>query len=102
MVISHLVEEHHLSRILFMAGPEHNTDAIERKEAYLETMKKYGLPVTQGMIAQGTIPSLWTNRWNAFWIATRMLRPLYLPMMRWLLPAIVSARSVGLWLARIL
>ena len=53
MVISHLVEEHHLSRILFMAGPEHNTDAIERKEAYLETMKKYGLPVTQGMIAQG-------------------------------------------------
>ena len=53
MVISHLVEEHHLSRILFMAGPEHNTDAIERKEAYLETMKKYGLPVTHGMIAQG-------------------------------------------------
>ena len=102
MVISHLVEEHHLSRILFMAGPEHNTDAIERKEAYLETMKKYGLPVTHGMIAQGTIPSLWTNRWNAFWIATRMPRPLYLPMMRWLLPAIVSARSVGLWLARIL
>ena len=53
MVISHLVEEHHLSRILFVAGPEHNTDAIERKEAYLETMKKYGLPVTPGMIAQG-------------------------------------------------
>ena len=24
-----------------------------RKEAYLETMKKYGLPVTPGMIAQG-------------------------------------------------
>ena len=53
MVIQHLVEAHHLERILFVAGPEHNTDAIERKEAYLEAMEKYGLPVNGRMIAQG-------------------------------------------------
>ena len=53
MIVRHLVEEHHLSRILFVAGPEHNTDAIERKEAYLEAMESYHLPVTPRMIAQG-------------------------------------------------
>lgn len=53
MIVRHLVEEHHLSRILFVAGPEHNTDAIERKEAYLEAMESYRFPVTPRMIAQG-------------------------------------------------
>lgn len=53
MIVRHLVEEHHLSRILFVSGPEHNTDAIERKEAYLEAMESYHLPVTPRMIAQG-------------------------------------------------
>ena len=53
LIVSHLVEEHHLSRILFVSGPEHNTDAIERKAAYLETMESYHLPVTPWMIAQG-------------------------------------------------
>ena len=53
MILQHLVEDHHLSRILFVSGPEHNTDAIERKETYLETMKKYGFSVTGKMIAQG-------------------------------------------------
>ena len=53
MIVRHLVEEHHLSRILFVAGPEHNTDAIERKEAYLEAMESFHLPVTPRMIAQG-------------------------------------------------
>ena len=53
MIVRHLVEEHHLSRILFVAGPEHNTDAIERKEAYLEAMENYHFPVIPRMMAQG-------------------------------------------------
>ena len=53
MIVRHLVEEHHLSRILFVTGPEHNTDAIERKAAYLEAMESFHLPVTPRMIAQG-------------------------------------------------
>lgn len=53
LIMEHLIEEHHLSRILFVAGPEHNTDAMERKNAYLEMMNKYGFSVTKKMIAQG-------------------------------------------------
>lgn len=52
-VVEHLINEHHCERILFMAGPKGNTDAEERKQAYLDTMKKYNLPVTPEMIGQG-------------------------------------------------
>ena len=52
-VVEHLITEHHCERILFMAGPAGNTDAEERKQAYLDVMKKYSLPVTPQMIGQG-------------------------------------------------
>lgn len=52
-VMEHLIEVHHVTRILFMAGPEHNTDAGERKAAYLEMMEKYHLPVNASMMGQG-------------------------------------------------
>ena len=53
LVVEHLIQEHGLSRILFVAGPEHNTDAMERKASYLRTMRRNGLLVEEKMIAQG-------------------------------------------------
>ena len=52
-VVEHLITEHHCERILFMTGPQNNTDSEERKNAYLDTMKKYALPVTPDMIGHG-------------------------------------------------
>ena len=53
LVMEHLIQKHHCHKILFVAGPTQNTDATERKTAYLEMMHKYNLPVTPAMIAQG-------------------------------------------------
>ena len=52
-VMEHLICDHHYKKILFMGGPENNTDACERKRAYFDMMKKYALPVTPGMVAAG-------------------------------------------------
>ena len=56
--MEHLIEVHHVTRILFMAGPEHNTDADERKAAYLEMMEKYHLPVVSMRSEKNTTPIL--------------------------------------------
>ncbi|MEI3437864.1 MAG: hypothetical protein V8Q83_06630 [Blautia sp.] len=72
------------------------------EEAYLETTQKYGFAETPGIIAQGDYSEFVDKQVERLCIATRMPRPLDLPMMRWLLPVIVSARSVGLRSARIL
>ncbi len=53
MAVEHLIQVHHCERILFMAGPEGNTDAKERKQAYLDTMERNGLAVTPSMIGHG-------------------------------------------------
>lgn len=52
-VVEHLINEHHCEKILFMSGPDGNTDTEERKRAYLDTMEKYCLPVTSEMIGKG-------------------------------------------------
>ncbi len=53
LVMEHLIEKHGCKKILYMDGPENNTDAAERKQAYLDMMEKYGLPVTPTMIERG-------------------------------------------------
>lgn len=53
LVMEHLINHHGCTKILYMDGPENNTDAMERKRAYLDMMKKYSLPVTEDMIARG-------------------------------------------------
>ena len=53
MVVEHLIEKHHCEHILFMTGPKNNTDSIERKHAYLDTMARHSLPVTPKMIGTG-------------------------------------------------
>ena len=51
--VEHLILEHDCRDILFVSGPESAPDAEERRRAYLDTMLKYGLDVTDDMIACG-------------------------------------------------
>lgn len=51
--IEHLCKEHGYKKILYLSGPVGNQDAEERKQAYLDVMKKYRIDVTQDMIEVG-------------------------------------------------
>ena len=51
--VEHLIMEHGCRRILFVKGPEGNTDANERFQGYQDAMKAHGLTVQPQMIAQG-------------------------------------------------
>lgn len=52
MIMEHLIR-HGYRKILHVAGPENNTDAIERKQAYLDSLEKAGLPFEPSMIVTG-------------------------------------------------
>lgn len=52
-LMEHLITGHGYRRILHISGPLDNTDAMERRKAYLDMMKKYHLPVTEDMILYG-------------------------------------------------
>ncbi|MBR6364635.1 MAG: GGDEF domain-containing protein [Lachnospiraceae bacterium] len=69
-MIEHFINEHHFTRIAYMAGRLDLEDGRLRLQAYLDTMKKYGLEVTEGMIYYG---DYWRNRGNeaAEWFITK-------------------------------
>lgn len=52
-IVEHLVVEHKYKKIAFISGPEGNLDAIQRKQAYIDTMKKYELEIPEGYIITG-------------------------------------------------
>ena len=52
-LMEHLITVHGYKKILHISGPLDNTDATERRNAYLDTMKKYHLPVDDDMILYG-------------------------------------------------
>lgn len=51
--IEHLIVDHKYKNILYVSGPKDNFDSMERLDAYIETMEKYGLTVSNNMIAYG-------------------------------------------------
>lgn len=51
--IEHLIVVHHCRKIAFLAGVKGHPDTKARMLAYLETMRKHGLPVTDSMITYG-------------------------------------------------
>lgn len=51
--IEHLIVDHGYRKIAHLSGPENNHDAQERLRAYRDTMQKYGLEVTDTMVAYG-------------------------------------------------
>ena len=52
-VVEHLVKVHGYKNILFVSGPDGNTDALEREQAFRDVLIKYDIPFTPGMIARG-------------------------------------------------
>lgn len=52
-VIEHLIDEHHLSRIGYVSGPQNNHDAAERLQVYREAMEAHGLDFNETYIAYG-------------------------------------------------
>lgn len=53
MIMDHLINHHGYKKILHVCGPEGNTDAAERKQAYLDAMAEAHLPFDDSMIASG-------------------------------------------------
>ncbi|MCE5188312.1 MAG: GGDEF domain-containing protein [Eubacteriales bacterium] len=51
--IEHLIVMHRCRKIAFLAGVKGHPDTKERMRAYLDTMHKYDLPVTDSMIVYG-------------------------------------------------
>ncbi|NLL80494.1 MAG: LacI family transcriptional regulator [Clostridiales bacterium] len=52
-IMEHLIVHHGYRKILYVSGPRENTDAKQRRQAYLDTMKRYGLTATDDMIIYG-------------------------------------------------
>ena len=52
-IVQHLVEDHGYKKVAFIAGPEGNLDAEQRKNAYVDTMKAHGLEIPEGYICYG-------------------------------------------------
>ena len=51
--IEHLIVGHGYRKILYLSGPKDNRDSLERYQAYLDIMKKYGLPISDDMVEFG-------------------------------------------------
>lgn len=52
-MMEHLITAHGYRKILHISGPKGNTDADERRKAYLDAMERHGLPVEESMILYG-------------------------------------------------
>lgn len=52
-IMEHLVSDHGYRNIVYLSGPKNNTDAFERRKAYLDVMKKYQIPVVDSMVEYG-------------------------------------------------
>lgn len=52
-IVQHLIEDHGYKKVAFIAGPEGNLDAEQRKNAYVDTMKAHGLEIPEGYICYG-------------------------------------------------
>ena len=64
-VMEHLITVHGYKKILHISGPLDNTDATERRNGYLDTMKKYHLPVDDKMIIYGDYTEYMTDEVEA-------------------------------------
>ena len=51
--VEHLIDIHHCRKIAFVGGLKEHPDTRERLRAYHNTMRQYGLPVTDEMVVYG-------------------------------------------------
>ena len=52
-IVEHLVRDHHYTNFSFLAGPEGNTDADMRKQAFFDALKKYQIPFDESRLEYG-------------------------------------------------
>lgn len=53
MLVSHLIEQHHRRRIVYLRGPEGHEDSVWRERGYREALEKHNLPVYEELIVEG-------------------------------------------------
>jgi len=53
MLVSHLIEQHHRRRIVYLRGPEGHEDSVWRERGYREALEKHNIPVRDELIAVG-------------------------------------------------
>lgn len=64
-VVEHLIKKHHCKRFTFLAGPEGNTDATERKTAFLDALRNEGIPFSDKYIQYGDYSECVVHQVNA-------------------------------------
>ena len=64
-LVEHLVRDHGYNNFAFLAGPPGNTDACQRKRAFLDVMKKYDLPMDESRIETGDFSECVQKQVNA-------------------------------------
>ena len=64
-LVEHLVRDHGYHNFAFLAGPPGNTDACQRKRAFLDVMKKYDLPMDESHIETGDFSECVQTQVNA-------------------------------------
>ncbi|MDD2981190.1 MAG: GGDEF domain-containing protein [Hespellia sp.] len=52
-IVEHLVKDHGYRDFTYLSGPIDNTDAMERKRAFLDVLKQYQIPFDESRIAYG-------------------------------------------------
>ncbi len=52
-LVSHLIEQHHRNRIVFLRGPQDNEDSHWREIGYREALKDHGLEFDETLISKG-------------------------------------------------
>ena len=52
-VVEHLVSQHGCKKLLFVSGPDGNTDAQEREQAFRDVLCKHNIALSDKMIARG-------------------------------------------------
>lgn len=52
-IVEHLVVDHKYKKVAFISGPKGNLDAMQRKQAYVDTMKEHGLEIPEEYIRYG-------------------------------------------------
>lgn len=51
--VNHLIDHHHYRKIAFIRGPESNSEAEERFQAYLDSLSRHGIQIDYNRIANG-------------------------------------------------
>lgn len=65
-LMEHLIVGHGYQKILHISGPLDNTDASERRKAYIDTMQRFKLPVSEDMILYGDYTEYMSDSIEAF------------------------------------